>query len=204
MALDIKPNRSELIKLKKRIKLAKSGYNLLKRKRDGLIMEFFEVLKQAKTVRADLVAQYQQATVQINLARTVESDAVVQSLAWAVQQNPEIIVRTKNIMGVVVPKIEAGTVQKDLLARGDAITSSTAAIDAAASAYERTVEHAIKAAEVETTMKKLLAEIEKAKRRVHALEFKVIPELDAKRKQIALRLEEMEREGTFRMKRVKG
>lgn len=204
MALDIKPNRSELIKLKKRITLAKSGYNLLKKKRDGLIMEFFEILKQAKTVRAELVEQYQQAVGQISLARTVESDAVVQSLAWAIQQHPEITLRTKNIMGVVVPKIEAGVVQKALLARGYAVTSSTAAIDAAASAYEKTVEKSINAAEVETTMKKLLAEIEKTKRRVNALEFKVIPELDAKRKQIALRLEEMEREGTFRMKRVKG
>lgn len=204
MALDIKPNRSELIKLKKRIKLAKSGYNLLKKKRDGLIMAFFEIMKQAKTVRAELVEQYQEATGQINLARTVESDAVVQSLAWAIQQHPEITVQTKNIMGVVVPRIEGGNVQKALLSRGYAVTSSTAAIDAAAAAYERTVEKAIKAAEVETTMKKLLAEIEKTKRRVNALEFKVIPELDAKRKQISLRLEEMEREGTFRMKRVKG
>ena len=204
MALDIKPNRSELIKLKKRIKLAKSGHNLLKKKRDGLIMEFFEVLKQAKTVRAELVAQYQQAVGQINLARTVESDAVVQSIAWAVQQHPSITLQTKNIMGVVVPRITGGNAQKELLMRGYGVTSSTAAIDSAASAYEKTVEHSIRAAEVETTMKKLLAEIEKTKRRVNALEFKVIPELDAKRKQIALRLEEMEREGTFRMKRVKG
>lgn len=204
MALDIKPNRSELIKLKKRIKLAKSGYNLLKKKRDGLIMEFFEILKQAKTVRAELVEQYQEAVKHVSMARTVEGDAMVTSLSWAIQQHPTLTLQTKNIMGVVVPKIEAGAVQKELLARGYGVTSSTATVDAATSSYEKTVEKAIRAAEIETAMKKLLAEIEKTKRRVNALEFKVIPELDAKRKQIALRLEEMEREGTFRMKRVKG
>ena len=70
--------------------------------------------------------------------------------------------------------------------------------------YEILVEKIILAAEIETTMKKLLEDIEKTKRRVNALEFKVIPELGEARDFIVLRLEEMERENTFRLKRIKG
>ncbi|GAG43745.1 unnamed protein product, partial [marine sediment metagenome] len=55
MAIEVKPTRSELMKLKNKIKLAKSGYNLLKKKRDGLILDFFEILKKVKTLRADIV-----------------------------------------------------------------------------------------------------------------------------------------------------
>jgi len=76
-------------------------------------------------------------------------------------------------------------------------------IDEAAKAFENLVQTIIEAAEIETTMKKLLDEVEKTKRRVNALEFKVIPELQESEAFIRLRLEEMERENTFRLKRVK-
>ncbi|MBS3131616.1 V-type ATP synthase subunit D, partial [Candidatus Woesearchaeota archaeon] len=58
MAQDVKPTRSELLRIKKQIKLAKGGHSLLKKKRDGLILEFFEILKSAKTLRGELVAEY--------------------------------------------------------------------------------------------------------------------------------------------------
>ncbi len=74
MAQEVKPTRSELIKLKKKIKLAKSGYNLLKKKRDGLILDFFEILKKAKTIRQELVDEYNVASGKINIARAMESD----------------------------------------------------------------------------------------------------------------------------------
>jgi len=200
---DIKPTRSELIKLKKKIKLAKSGYNLLKKKRDGLILEFFEILKQAKTLRQDMTNKYKDALYKINIARTFENDLKIKSIALAIRERPDIKLSTKNIMGVVVPKIESKSITKEMLKRGYGFFESSSTIDEAALGYEKVVEKVIMAAEVETAMKRLLSEIEKTKRRVNALEFSVIPRLEKDEKFIKLRLEEMERENVFRLKRVK-
>lgn len=202
MAIEIKPTRSELIKLKKQIKLAQSGYSLLKKKRDGLILEFFDILKKAKTLRGEIVEQYKSALAKINIARTVEGDLKVKSVAMAIRQTPEVLLKTKNIMGVKVPKIESSELEKNFLDRGYGVYNS-AAIDEAASAYEKLVEKVLLAAEVETSMRKMLKEIEKTKRRVNALEFEVIPKMEKISAFITLRLEEMERENIFRMKRLK-
>ena len=190
------------IKLKKQIKLAKSGYSLLKKKRDGLILEFFEILKRAKSLREELVIEYRIALEKINIARTLEGDLKVKSIAMAIKEIPDVKLTTKNIMGVKVPKIESSEIKKAFMERGYGIYNSSA-IDEAASAYEKVVEKIILAAEVETSMRKLLNEIEKTKRRVNALEFVVIPNLDKVKSFIQLRLEEMERENIFRMKRIK-
>ena len=202
MLQDIKPTRSELLKLKKQIRLAKSGYSILKKKRDGLILEFFDILKKAKTLRQELVDEYKIALEKINIARTLEGDLKVKSIAMAINGIPDVKLATKNIMGVKVPKIESSEVKKAFLERGYGIYNSSA-IDEAASAYEKVVEKIILAAEVETSMRKLLNEIEKTKRRVNALEFVVMPNLDKIRSFIQLRLEEIERENIFRMKRIK-
>ncbi|HLG24068.1 MAG TPA: V-type ATP synthase subunit D, partial [Candidatus Nanoarchaeia archaeon] len=114
----------------------------------------------------------------------------------------DIKLSTKNIMGVKVPKIESKDIKKAFMKRGFGIYSSSS-IDEAAGAYEKVVEKIILAAEVETSMRKLLNEIERTKRRVNGLEFVVIPRLDKVKGFIQLRLEEMERENTFRMKRIK-
>ncbi len=200
---DIKPTRSELMKLKKKIKLAKSGYNLLKKKRDGLILDFFEILKEAKTLRQDLVENYKNAMKKMAVARIMDGDLKIKSLAMSIAKEPSIEVKTKNIMGVVVPKIEGEIVAKNMKERGYGVIESSAAIDEAAEAYEGVIRKVIKAAEVETTIKKLLDEIKKTKRRVNALEFAVIPGMHQQEKFIKLRLEEMERENIFRMKRIK-
>ena len=202
MAIDVKPTRSELLKLKKQIRLARSGYNLLKKKRDGLILEFFEILKKAKTLREELVNEYKIALEKINIARTLEGDLKVKSIAMAIKDIPDVKLTTKNIMGVKVPKIESSEIKKVFMERGYGVYSSSA-IDEAAAAYEKVVEKIILAAEVETSMRKLLNEIEKTKRRVNALEFVIIPNLEKIRAFIQFRLEEMERENIFRMKRIK-
>jgi V/A-type H+/Na+-transporting ATPase subunit D len=203
MALDIKPTRSELLKLKIQIKLAKSGHSLLKKKRDGLILEFFELLKEAKSVRSELANAFQSANAKINLARLIHTDLKLHSISLAIKKTPTIELETRNIMGVKVPKIHSESVKKGLEDRGIGALSSSPLIDEVTMHYEEVVEKVIKVAEAETAMKRLLAEIEKTKRRVNALEFNRIPAMEASRKFITLRLEEMERENVFRLKRIK-
>jgi len=204
MALrDIKPTRSELINLKRKIQLSERGYKILKMKRDGLILEFFKILKNAKDTRGDLISKYATAVEMMALANTVEGAIGVKSAAFSVKEVPEITLNSKNIMGVVVPQIESSKVRKSLVDRGYGVLGTSTVIDETASAFEELVESIIESAEIETTMKRLLDEIEKTKRRVNALEYKVIPELTEARDFIKMRLDEMEREELFRMKKIK-
>jgi len=204
MALkDVKPTRSELIALKKRIALSERGYKILKMKRDGLIIEFFKILEQAKDSRGMLGERYKKAQEMMALANTVEGAIGVKTAAFSVQEVPDITLSSKNIMGVVVPEIEATKVKKGLVDRGYGLLGTTSVIDETASAFEDLVEAIIESAEIESTMKKLLDEIESTKRRVNALEFKVIPELTEARDFIKMRLDEMERDELSRLKKIK-
>lgn len=201
--MNVKPTRSELMKLKSRIKLAKSGYNLLKKKRDGLILSFFEILKEAKTIRFDLTEVYRNATEKFNMARVIETDMRIKSLALAIPDRPEIEVKTKNIMGVTVPTIKTADLAKTFDRKKYSVITTSAAVDESVAAYEELTRLIVRAAEVETAMKKLLIEIDKTKRRVNALEFEVIPKLEKQKAFIQFRLDEAERESLFRTKRVK-
>ena len=200
MAKEIKATRSELLRIKKLIKLAKSGHSLLKKKRDGLILELFEVLKKAKTLRQELVEEYKKGLHAVTIARALEGDIKVRSIALSVQQRSDIQITKKNVMGVKVLKIESGGKKGEVTASRMAMPAS---ISDAADSYQKVVEKVMRAAEVETTVRKLLQEIEKTMRRVNALEYVVIPKQQHVKSFISLRLEEIEREGIFGMKRIK-
>ncbi|PSQ58048.1 MAG: V-type ATP synthase subunit D [Halobacteriales archaeon SW_9_67_25] len=189
--------------IEERIELSERGHDTLEKKRDGLIMEFMDILDQAQDVRADLEDSYERAQRSIDLARAMEGDVAVRGAAAALKEHPELTTQSKNIMGVVVPQIESSKVEKSLDERGYGVLGTSARIDEAADAYEELIANIILAAEVETAMKKLLEEIETTKRRVNALEFKLLPELRENQEYIEQKLEEQEREEIFRMKKIK-
>ena len=203
MALDIKPTRSELINLKRRIKQTKNGYKLLKMKRDGLFHEFRTLLSDMIKAKRELTESYILAKSRIDLANSIEGGLKVRSAAIANSASPEVEVERRNIMGVVVPSVSGTNLKQAFGERSIGFTGSSPYIDEAADSFGNLIERMVKAAEMEATLKRLLAEIEATKRRVNALEFKVIPELEEARVFIQLRLEEMEREETFRLKRFK-
>ncbi|MBW6462150.1 MAG: V-type ATP synthase subunit D [DPANN group archaeon] len=203
MASEVKPTRSELMKLKQKIRLAKSGHNLLKKKRDGLILDFFEILKKAKTIRTELNEIYAKAKTDVDIAQAIDGKTALISAATALKDKPVITLDTKNIMGVVVPKISSDSVRKSIFERGYGRVKCSPYINEATNGYEQVVQKIILAAEVETSVRRLIEEIEKTKRRVNALEFKAIPEMKEQEAFIKLRLEEMERENVFRLKKIK-
>ncbi len=203
MALDIKPTRSELIKLKGRIKQTKNGYKLLKMKRDGLFHEFRTLLAEMIEAKRDLTAAYRLAKTRIDLANAIEGGLAVRAAAIANSAHPEVEVERRNIMGVVVPSVSGTNLKSTFAERGIGFIGSSPYIDEASDSFSELIEKIVKASEMEATLKRLLAEIEATKRRVNALEFKVILELEEAKVFIQLRLEEMEREETFRLKRFK-
>ena len=203
MALDIKPTRSELIKLKGRIKQTKNGYKLLKMKRDGLFHEFRQLLAEMIEAKREITEAFRLAKQRIDLANAIEGGLAVRAAAIANSAHPEVEVERRNIMGVVVPSVSGTNLKSTFAERGVGFIGFSPYIDEASDSFSELIEKIVKAAEMEATLKRLLEEIEATKRRVNALEFKVIPELEEAKVFIQLRLEEMEREETFRLKRFK-
>ena len=202
-AHDVTPNRSVLLQLKSKIKLTQGGHKVLKMKRDGLIIEFFEVLEKAKQMRAGVSSDYEAAMEKINIATTVKGEIAVKSAAYALKADPQVKLSSKSIMGMMVPKVEAERIHTKIVDKGYGVITTSSYIEEAAMAFEKLLDTIVRAAEVETTMKKLLDEIEKTKRRVNALEFKIIPELKESERFVKFSLEEMERENTTRLKHLK-
>ncbi len=200
---DVKPTRMELLDIKDKIELSSKGHELLKMKRDGLIIEFMDLLDEAQDAMGDLVESHKNASRTLAIAQAVEGSIPIKSAALAIENAPRLRTGTKNIMGVVVPEIHGDDVHTKLDERSYGTIGTSPRIDAAVDAFEDLLDAIIRAAELETALRKLLDEIESTKRRVNALEFRVIPNLEQARDFIEFRLEEQEREETFRLKKIK-
>jgi V/A-type H+-transporting ATPase subunit D len=203
MSQDVKPTRSEELRLKDRIELAEDGHDILEKKRDGLIHEFMQVIDDARDVNEDLANLYSEAQEKLQLAKIYDGEESVHANALNITDEPLLKTEQQNIMGVVVPEIESVKVQKHVLNREYGVTSSTSRIDSTADKHEELIEKIVEAAETQTKILKLLDEIEKTKRRVNALEHKTIPEMNSALDYVSQTLEENAREETFRMKKIK-
>ncbi len=201
---EVQPTRMELIKLRRRIRMAVRGHALLKMKRDGLIMEFRQLLEEAKEAMSGMIEKFEKAQQKLALATAVDGMVAVRSIALACcQMQPGFSMKRKNIMGVVVPVIKREPVRKKVTERGYGVLSTTARIDEAVAAYEELVDAILEVAEIETTLRRLIEEIERTKRRVNALEYRVIPTMEELAKFISFKLEEMDRENIIRLKKLK-
>ena len=199
----IKPTRSELIKLQRKIKLSNTGYKILKKKRDGLVMKLFDMVEKAKEAQETLEESYGIAEKLLGMTLAFEGEINVASCALIKKGTPEFFLESQSIMGVQTPKISDLSVKAEIKERGYSILSTSSKIDETIEEYEKVLEYVAKAVEAEATLKKVLNEIEVTKRRVNALDTKIIPQLESQKKFIVFRLEELERENTFRLKMIK-
>jgi len=199
----VNPTRMELLKLKDKKKLAAKGHKLLKEKRDALVMEFFNILEEARGARKNVEELMKDAFERLIMAAATIGIIKTAEAGMAVREAPELSIETQNIMGVKVPVLRLEETRREVPERGYSLMDTSVLLDEAASKFEDALKAVVQLAEIEESIKLLAEDIESTKRRVNALENIVLPRLTATVKYIKMRLDEMERENFFKLKRIK-
>lgn len=201
---EVIPTRMELIKTKDRIILAKKGYDLLKKKRDALILEFFKVLKKAQNLRGELIRKMPAAYKAVALVGLYHSAPEVENISLNLRRRVDLDIDIKNVMGIKIPSMQSDVEDRKLYEYpAYSVSGTSAKMDDAAEQFNEILKIVIALAETETAIKRMIGEIEKTKRRVSALEFIVIPRLDHQKREISFRLDEMERDSFVSLKVIK-
>lgn len=202
MRLNVNPTRMELNKLKSRLKTASRGHKLLKDKTDEMIRRFSEIVRENKVLRDSLEKEISSALKEFSYARTTVSKSDIE-LAFAMPTvSFDIECEVKTIMNVPVPAIslkKSESKEKYPYSFGFLPSETDLAVDKALALIEKM----IKLAELEKTTAMLADEIEKGKRRVNALEYVMIPNLEETIKYISMKLEENDRSSRTRLMKVK-
>jgi len=197
---DIRPTRLEYLRAKKRIKIAQKGLKLLKLKRQALIFEFFNISKTSARLRGELNSQLIKGYQSIRMAEMLDGEMRLENEAMKIPQLKKLLITPKNVMGVKIPRLEGGTREQSLI---EYLLEIPVSISEAMKAFQEVHKIVLDVAEKETTLRKLLKEIEKTKRKANAIENVFIPRLEAAVKFIMFRLEEIERDTFTMLKTVK-
>ncbi len=200
--LNVNPTRMELKKLKARLKTAVRGHKLLKDKSDEMIRRFSVIIRKNKALREEVECSMADMLKQFSVARSLTGAEVIEQ-AFSMPASPLAIdCGTTNIMGVEVPEIAVNQSKREVKFPYS-FASLTSEADASVDMLVGLMPKLIELAETEKTVKMLAAEIERNKRRVNALEYVMIPQLEETIKYISVKLDENERSALARLMKVK-
>lgn len=202
--LNVNPTRMELSRIKKSLITAKRGHKLLKDKRDELMRQFLDIVKEDKTLRQRVEEKLKNSSKYMTLAGAImQKEALVSALLMP-KQELSVKVSKKNVMSVDIPTFEINkrTESKtDIFSYG--FVNTSADLDKAILLLFEALEDMLKLAECEKTMQLMSLEIEKTRRRVNALEYVMIPNYEDTHKYIGMKLEEADRSNITRLLKVK-
>ena len=200
----VNPTRMELTRLKKKLVTAVRGHKLLKDKRDELMRQFLDKVRENKALREEVETALVSANQNFMLARAGMPDEMLNTALLAPKQELTISAGTQNVMSVEIPDFDFKTRtphRNDMYSYGFAFT--TGDLDDAILSLSEVFPKMLKLAEVEKSCQLMAAEIEKTRRRVNALEHVMIPELQTNIKYITMKLDENERSTQIRLMKVK-
>ena len=203
--LNVNPTRMELSKLKKRLSTAARGHKLLKDKQDELMRQFINLVKYNNELRKSVEAELEGSFKDFVMASAVMSSEFLEEAVAYPKDSVSVEVGTKNIMSVNVPQMKFHRQLQDSEGSsypyGFANTSSE--LDDAIGKLESILPKLLELAEVEKSTQLMADEIEKTRRRVNALEYMTIPQLEETIKFIRMKLDENERGALTRLMKVK-
>jgi len=198
--ISVPPTRTNLIRLKKDLRFAREGYEILDRKREALTGELVRVAKEADAIQKEVWALLETAYNAMEKSRLVMGSDHVEWAALAVNKTVDVHLRLRGIMGVAIPQIEArGEPPKLLYSPGD----TAAVLDEASAAFREVLLRVPQLSMLTAAVWRLANELKKTQRRVNALQHIFIPQYEATVLFIISSLEEREREETFRLKLLK-
>ena len=200
----INPTRMELTRLKGRLKTALRGHKLLKDKRDELMKQFMDVVRENRALRKRVEDALMRAHSSFTVASALMSPELLEQSLMCPKQSVELDMTFENIMSVDVPRYHFRTKTDDpsqIYPYGFAQTSGE--LDDAVTELSGVFQDMLKLAQIEKTSQLLAEEIEKTRRRVNALEYVKIPQMQASIKYITMKLDENERANTIRLMKVK-
>jgi len=201
---EVRPTRAELLERKQQITLAQQGMDLLKQKRDALLIEFMSVMDETLRLSESLMKNVSEAQYSLAVAKAVDGSVALRSAALATKGEVVVDMSGTKIMGVAVPVVTKGDSPiKSSFTRGYAVTGVSSRVDESADKFEHILDVIIEYADIETRLKRLGEEINKTNRRVNALEQVTIPALAEQVTYIRQTLDERAREDLFRLKKVK-
>ncbi len=200
MAENIAPTRSNLLQRRDQLRLAQRGADLLKRKRDALISEFFDLVKASLDARRDLQAASKEAYFSLFLANAWDGPEAVKSLSLAGGDALEIDIQIENLFGVKVAQVQPPEFDDSL--PFSPIGAGARTLDAA-SEFRKLTEAIVKVAATETRLRTIGEEIKKTNRRVNALEQLVMPNIQRQIKSIQSVLDQRALEEVTVLKRIK-
>ena len=203
--LNVNPTRMELTKLKKRLTTATRGHKLLKDKQDELMRQFINLVKYNNSIRKDVESELEGSLKDFVMARAVMSSEFLEEAIAYPKESISVDVGNKNIMSVNVPvmnfKRQLEGDEGSIFPYGFANTSSE--LDDAITKLYGILPKLLELAEVEKSCQLMADEIEKTRRRVNALEYMTIPQLQETIKYIRMKLDENERSALTRLMKVK-
>ncbi len=200
MILAVNATRMELQNLKKRVKTAKRGHKLLKDKMDELMRNFLQLIHETRSIRENVEKELAGAYKSFIVARAVMSSDTLEEAIMSPSRLIKLKYKTVPIMNLREPEFELEA-EGDVHCYGFNFTSAD--LDFAIETFGKVLEDLIKLAELENKVKDLAYEIETTRRRVNALEYVLIPNLEETIKYISMKLSEMERSNLSRLMRLK-
>ena len=199
----VNPTRMELTKQKKKLLSATRGHKLLKDKRDELVRQFMDLIKENMDLRLKVEKGLKAANMEFAVARAGMSEQVLNTALMATGKTLEIKEQFKNVMSVEIPEFQTKNdiKENDIYSYGYAFTAGD--LDDAVYSLSSVFEDMLKLAQVEKSCQLMASEIEKTRRRVNALEHVIIPEALDNIKYITMKLDENERSTQIRLMKVK-
>lgn len=198
--INVAPTRTNLIRIKKELRFAREGYEILDRKREVLTTELVRVAHEADILQKDVWKLLETAYSALETARLTMGSDHVEWAALAANKTVDVHLKLRGIMGVAIPVIEA---RGDLPKMFYSLSGTSASLDEAAAAFREVVIKTPQLSMLVTTVWRLAGELRKTQRRVNALQHIFIPQYEETVAFIVSSLEEREREETFRLKWLK-